>query len=408
MNFFMIFKVALRAIARNKTRSLLTALGIIVGIAAVIAVVAIGQGASTMMMTQINSMGNNLVMIFPGSRNQGGVHSGSGGSQTLSAEDGEAIAHDLQHLVRAVTPVVRSGGQAIYQENNWSTQIQGVSIDFPEVRNWEMAAGTFFTAADQRAGSRVCIIGQTVSDNLFPGEDPTGKSLRIRNMPFRVLGVMARKGSNSMGSDQDDTIIAPYTTVRRVLQNSIFNNVNMLLVSLYALEDIPVAKEEIGKLLRQRHKLSNNTDDDFNTIDMTEITNTIGSITKLMTILLTTVASISLLVGGIGIMNIMLVSVTERTREIGLRMAIGATPGDILLQFITEAMALSTVGGLIGVALGVAGAQTVGRIQGWPILVTESSVVAAFLFSAAIGVFFGFYPALRASRLNPIDCLRYE
>ncbi len=404
----MIFKVALRAIARNKTRSLLTALGIIVGIAAVIAVVAIGQGASTMMMTQINSMGNNLVMIFPGSRNQGGVHSGSGGSQTLSAEDGEAIAHDLQHLVRAVTPVVRSGGQAIYQENNWSTQIQGVSIDFPEVRNWEMAAGTFFTAADQRAGSRVCIIGQTVSDNLFPGEDPTGKSLRIRNMPFRVLGVMARKGSNSMGSDQDDTIIAPYTTVRRVLQNSIFNNVNMLLVSLYALEDIPVAKEEIGKLLRQRHKLSNNTDDDFNTIDMTEITNTIGSITKLMTILLTTVASISLLVGGIGIMNIMLVSVTERTREIGLRMAIGATPGDILLQFITEAMALSTVGGLIGVALGVAGAQTVGRIQGWPILVTESSVVAAFLFSAAIGVFFGFYPALRASRLNPIDCLRYE
>ena len=408
MNLWMIFKVALRAISRNKTRSLLTALGIIVGIAAVIAVVAIGQGAQTMMMTQINSMGNNLIMVFPGSQNQGGVRGGTGSGQNLTAEDGEAIARDLQHLVRAVTPLIRSGGQAIYQENNWSTQIQGVSIEFPEVRNWEMASGTFFTAADQRAGSRVCIIGQTVADNLFPGDDPTGKSLRIRNMPFRVLGVMVRKGSNSMGSDQDDTIIAPFTTVRRVLQNTIFNNVNMLLISLYSLDDIPVAKEEISKLLRQRHKLGNNADNDFTTIDMTEITNTIGSITKLMTILLTTVASISLLVGGIGIMNIMLVSVTERTREIGLRMAVGATPSDILLQFITEAMTLSTVGGLIGVALGIFGARTVGQIQEWPILVTESSVVVAFLFSAAIGIFFGFYPALRASRLNPIDCLRYE
>jgi len=408
MNLGMILKVALRAIARNKTRSLLTALGIIVGIAAVIAVVAIGQGAQTMMMAQISSIGTNLVMVFPGSRTQGGVHGGSGSVQTLMAEDGEAVAQDLGHLVRAVSPLVRSGGQAIYQENNWSTQIQGVSIDFPEVRNWEMGSGTFFTAADQRAGARVCVIGQTVVDNLFPDDDPVGKSLRIRNMPFRVLGVMARKGSNTMGHDQDDVIIAPYTTVRRVLYNSIFNNVSMLLVSLNTLGDLPVAKEEISKLLRQRHKLAPHAEDDFNLLDMTEISNTIGSVTKLMTILLTTVASISLLVGGIGIMNIMLVSVTERTREIGLRMAVGATPGDILLQFIAEAMVLSTVGGLIGVAGGVFGARTVGRLQEWPILVTESSVLVAFLFSAAIGVFFGFYPALRASRLNPIDCLRYE
>jgi putative ABC transport system permease protein len=404
----MILKVALRAIARNKTRSLLTALGIIVGIAAVIAVVSIGQGAQTMMMTQISSMGNNLIMVFPGSRSQGGVHGGSGSAQTLTAEDGQAIAQDLSHLVRAVTPMVRSGGQVIYQENNWSTQIQGVSVDYPEVRNWDMASGVFFTTADQRAGARVCVIGQTVADNLFVGDDPVGKSLRIRNMPFRVLGVMARKGSNTMGSDQDDTIIAPYTTVRRVLYNSIFNNVSMLLVSLHSLDDIPAAKEEIGKLLRQRHKLAPHADDDFNLLDMTEISNTIGSVTKLMTILLTTVASISLLVGGIGIMNIMLVSVTERTREIGLRMAIGAAPSDILLQFITEAMVLSTVGGLIGVGIGIVGARAVGRIQEWPILVTESSVLVAFLFSAAIGVFFGFYPALRASRLNPIECLRYE
>ena len=408
MNLWMILKVALRAIARNKTRSLLTALGIIVGIAAVIAVVSIGQGAQTMMMTQISSMGNNLIMVFPGSRTQGGVHGGSGSAQTLTAEDGQAIALDLAHLVRAVTPRVRSGGQVIYQENNWSTQIQGVSVDYPEVRNWDMASGVFFTTADQRAGARVCVIGQTVADNLFVGDDPVGKSLRIRNMPFRVLGVMARKGSNTMGSDQDDTIIAPYTTVRRVLYNSIFNNVNMLLVSLHSLDDIPAAKEEIGKLLRQRHKLAPHADDDFNLLDMTEISNTIGSVTKLMTILLTTVASISLLVGGIGIMNIMLVSVTERTREIGLRMAIGAAPSDILLQFIAEAMVLSTVGGLIGVGIGIVGARAVGRIQEWPILVTESSVLVAFLFSAAIGVFFGFYPALRASRLNPIECLRYE
>jgi len=408
VNLWMILKVALRAIFRNKTRSLLTALGIIVGIAAVIAVVAIGQGATTMMMREINSIGNNLIMVFPGSRNQGGVHAGSGASQTLTAEDGEVIAHDLVHLVKAVSPMVRTGSQVIYQENNWSTQIQGVSIDYPDVRSWGVENGVFFTTADQRSATRVCVIGSTVADNLFPDEDPVGKTIRIRNMPFRVLGVMVRKGSNTMGTDQDDVILAPYTTVKRVLQNSIFNNVNMLMISLYSLDDIPAAKDEIGALLRQRHKLGINTDDDFSLIDMTEITNTIGSMTKLMTILLTTVASISLLVGGIGIMNIMLVSVTERTREIGLRMAIGATPCDILLQFISEAIALSTAGGLLGVLLGIFGARLVGKLQQWPILVTESSVLIAFLFSAAVGMFFGFYPALRASRLNPIDCLRYE
>ena len=408
MSFFMILKVALRAIFRNKTRSLLTALGIIVGIAAVIAVVAIGQGAQAMMIKEISSIGNNIIMVFPGSRTQGGVHGGSGSSQTLTAEDGERIAQDLAHLVRAVTPVVRTGSQVIYQENNWSTQIQGVSIDFPEVRNWSTEDGVFFTEADQRAGARVCVLGATVVDNLFASASPVGQTIRIRNMPFRVLGVMARKGSNTMGHDQDDVILVPFTTVKRVLQNSIFNNVNMLMISLHSLDDITAAKAEIGALLRQRHKLSPQAPDDFSSIDMTEITNTIGSMTKLMTLLLTVVASISLLVGGIGIMNIMLVSVTERTREIGLRMAIGATPSDILLQFIAEAMALSIVGGLLGVLLGTGGARLVGRLQQWPILITESSVAVAFLFSAAVGMFFGFYPALRASRLNPIDCLRYE
>ncbi|MBQ7188733.1 MAG: ABC transporter permease [Kiritimatiellae bacterium] len=408
MNFFMILKVALRAIWRNKTRSLLTALGIIVGIAAVIAVVSIGQGASTMMVNQINSMGNNMIMIFPASRNTGGVRTGSGGAQTLTAEDGDAIAEDISYYVRCVSPIVRANGQVIYQENNWATQIQGVSVDFPEVRNWNVAKGVFFDKGEQRQGSRVCVIGQTVSDNLFGENDPIGKVIRIKNMPFKVLGVMEKKGSNNFGQDQDDLIIAPYTTVKRVLQNSIFNNVNMLNVSLYSLDDTEAAKKDISALLRQRHKLGRNADDDFDLRDMAEISKTIGSVSSLMTILLTTVAAISLVVGGIGIMNIMLVSVTERTREIGLRMAIGATPFDILMQFIAESILLSTVGGLIGVIFGVAGAKIVGDVQHWPILITTSSILVSFLFSAMVGVFFGFYPAFRASRLHPIDCLRYE
>ena len=408
MTFFMILQVALRAIWRNKTRSLLTALGIIVGIAAVIAVVSIGQGASTMMVNQINSMGNNMIMIFPASRNTGGVRTGSGGAQTLTAEDGDAIAEDISYYVRCVSPIVRANGQVIYQENNWATQIQGVSVDFPEVRNWNVAKGVFFDKGEQRQGSRVCVIGQTVSDNLFGENDPIGKVIRIKNMPFKVLGVMEKKGSNNFGQDQDDLIIAPYTTVKRVLQNSIFNNVNMLNVSLYSLDDTEAAKKDISALLRQRHKLGRNADDDFDLRDMAEISKTIGSVSSLMTILLTTVAAISLVVGGIGIMNIMLVSVTERTREIGLRMAIGATPFDILMQFIAESILLSTVGGLIGVIFGVAGAKIVGDVQHWPILITTSSILVSFLFSAMVGVFFGFYPAFRASRLHPIDCLRYE
>jgi len=409
MNVFMIFKVALLALLRNKTRSLLTALGIIVGIAAVIAVVAIGQGAKAMMVKEISNIGNNIIMIFPGSRNQGGVRMGSGASQTLTAEDSQAIAQELDYLVNAASPIVRSGSQVIYQENNWSTQIQGVSTDYPLVRNQSVADGAFFTETDQRNGSRVCVLGQTVVNNLFPdGSSPVGRSIRIRNMPFTVLGVMASKGSNTMGHDQDDVIFAPYTTVKRVLQGSTFNNVNMLMVSLHSLDDMPTAKDEISALLRQRHKLAYQQDDDFNMVDMTEISNTVGSMTELMTVLLTTVASISLLVGGIGIMNIMLVSVTERTREIGLRMAIGATPADILLQFLTEAVVLSVIGGIIGIVAGTAGARIVGDVKQWPILITESSIVVSFLFSAAVGMFFGFYPALRASRLNPIDCLRYE
>jgi putative ABC transport system permease protein len=408
VNGMMIFKVALRALLRNKVRSILTALGIIVGIAAVIAVVAIGEGASTSMKAQISSMGDNMLIVFGGSMKKGGVHGGHGGFQTLMREDGEAMRRDFPELIKAYSPLVRSGGQAIFQENNWSTQIQGVTPEYVAVRKWDVSSGVFFTDADLRAGARVCVVGQTLVDNLFNGQDPIGETFRIRNIPFRVLGVMTKKGTTSMGQDQDDIIIMPLTTVRRVLRRGSFNNVDQLLFSIYDMDQMPEAKRVLADLLRQRHRLGPNTEDDFTIIDMTEISDMLTSVSSMMTILMAVVASISLLVGGIGIMNIMLVSVTERTREIGLRMAIGAAPVAILLQFLTEAAVLSTLGGLIGIIIGVAGAYTVGDLNSWPIYVTPISVIVSFGFSAFVGIFFGFYPALRASRLNPIDCLRYE
>ena len=408
MSFLMIFKVALRAIWRNKVRSALTALGIIVGIAAVIAVIAIGQGASTQMQNSISGMGHNLVMVFPGSLSSGGARLGAGMSTTLTAEDGERIAAEISHYVLAVSPMINSQAQVMYMANNWATSVNGVGPDFTVVRKWDVGEGSFFTEADVKSGRRVVVIGQTVATNLFGSENPLGKTIRVRNMPFKVLGVMAKKGSNAMGHDQDDILIMPYTTVRRVLQNSIFNNVNMLMVSLRSLDDLKAAKTEIEALLRMRHRLGKNKADDFDVRDMTEVVDSVTSISRMMTILLGVVASISLVVGGIGIMNIMLVSVTERTKEIGLRMAIGARPVDILVQFLLESIVLSCVGGLIGVACGVGGALIVGNIQKWPILITESSIAISFTFSALVGIFFGFYPAWRASRLNPIDCLRYE
>ena len=408
MNFTMIFKVAILAIMRNKTRSLLTCLGIIVGIAAVIAVMAIGQGAQTMMVQEISSMGNNLMMVFPEGRNHGPVSGGMGQGQTMTAEDAEAIKSELSWLVTGVSPSVNVSAQMIRQEKNWNTRVTGVSTDFPEVRNWSIGEGRFFTEEEQRRSQRVCVLGTTVVTNLFGEENPIGKTFRIKNMPFKVVGVMASKGANGWGQDQDDTVLAPYTTVGRVLSRSKFRSINMMNISLVSMDDLEEAKREITALLRQRHKLADYQDDDFETRDTTEIMNTIGSVSGLMTVLLTAVAAISLLVGGIGIMNIMLVSVTERIREIGLRMAIGATPVNILMQFILEAIVLSTVGGAIGVGVGVAGAKIIGEVNHWPILIEPSSAVVAFLFSSFVGMFFGFYPAWRASRLNPIDCLRYE
>ena len=409
MNFGMIFKVAILAILRNKTRSLLTCIGIIVGIAAVIAVLAIGKGASTMMVREISSMGNNLMMIFPERNRKGEVRSGMGAGQTMTAGDAEAIKKELGHIVASVSPTVNVSCQLIRESFNWNTRISGVSYDMPEIRNWSVGEGRFFEESEQRASSRVCVIGATVKSHLFEeGEDAVGKIIRVGSMPFKVVGVLEAKGANGWGQDQDDTVMAPYTTVGRVLQRSKFRAINMMNVSLRSMDDADEARREITALLRQRHKLADYQDDDFETRDTTEIMNTIGSVTGLMTVLLTAVAAISLLVGGIGIMNIMLVSVTERIKEIGLRMAIGATPACILWQFILEAVVLSTVGGAIGVGVGIGVAQAIGEINHWPIVIEASSAIWSFLFSSLVGMFFGFYPAYRASKLNPIDCLRYE
>ena len=406
----MIFKVAVRAIWRNKTRSALTMLGIIFGIAAVIVVLAIGNGASANMVAQISKMGDNVVMIFSEQRHAAaGVHGGAGEGQSLTVSDGLAIRRELSHLVKAVSPEVRTQMQVLYADKNWNTTIYGCSTEFPVIRNWQVGEGEFFTFMEERQSARVCLLGTTVASNLFAGRDPVGRMLRIGNMPFRVKGVMETKGAGNGGQDQDDAILIPYTTLRRVLQASTFpDNVRQIKLSLYSMDQIEEAKREIGALLRQRHRLGDNEDDDFRIIDMAEITSTMSGVSNTMTVLLAAVAAISLLVGGIGIMNIMLVSVTERIREIGLRMAIGATPANILSQFILEAVLLSSLGGGVGVVLGVSGAQWLGGILGWPILVEASSTVSAFLFSAFVGMFFGFYPAWRASKLNPIDCLRYE
>ena len=408
MNFTMIFKVAILAILRNKTRSLLTCLGIIVGIAAVIAVLAIGKGASTMMLNEISTMGNNLMMVFPDWNRRGQVHGGMGAGQTMTADDAEAIRRELGHLVRLVSPTVNANAQLVYQSRNWNCRVSGVSCDMPEIRNWQVGEGRFFSEEEERGYARVCVIGATVRNNLFDDEDPVGRTVRIGAMPFKVVGVLMPKGANGWGQDQDDTVMAPYTTVGRVLVRSKFRSVNMMNLSLVDMDALDEAKREVTALLRQRHKLQDWQDDDFETRDTTEIMSTMGSVSSLMTVLLTAVAAISLLVGGIGIMNIMLVSVTERIREIGLRMAIGATPFMILSQFIIEAVVLSTVGGALGVGLGVVAANVIGEVNRWPIVIEVSSAIYSFLFSAFVGMFFGFYPAYRASKLNPIDCLRYE
>ena len=405
MSILGIFRIALKSLTRNKTRTFLTMLGIIIGVAAVITMIAIGQGAKKVVDEQISSMGTNVIMVMSNfSNTQSTARQSAGSGNTLEESDVAAINNGVQGVLYT-SPIYNTFGQIKFGSNNWRGRIMGVDVNYFQIRDMRIESGDFFYPSEVENGAKVCVIGKTISDNLFAGVDPVNKTIRIRNIPFTVKGVLKSKGQSSSGSDQDDIVIAPYTTTATRLMGQRWRFLTII-VSAESKDRIPMVQDDILNLLQGRHQ--GTTKDDFSVSSQTDIAEAANTVSNTMTILLASIAGISLLVGGIGIMNIMLVSVTERTREIGLRMAIGATPSDILLQFITEAMALSTAGGLLGVLLGIFGARLVGKVQQWPILITESSVLVAFLFSAAVGMFFGFYPALRASRLNPIDCLRYE
>jgi putative ABC transport system permease protein len=405
MRYFVILKVAFRALRRNKLRTALTMLGIIIGVGAVIAMVGIGNGAKAQVEARIAALGQNVIMVFSGSINRGGVHSGFGGAGTLTVEDAAAISRDVPG-VAAISPEVRTGAQIMAGNNNWSTSIMGESVDYLAIRQWELSDGAMFTEADVRAAAKVCVLGKTTADKLFPEDDPVGKMIRIRNVPVKVLGVLRSKGVSMFGSDQDDTVLVPYTTaMKRFAGVTTLRSIN---VQSATAEQMAEVQKNITELLRQRHRIQPNADDDFMLRNQQELSEAMTATTEVMTALLAAIASVSLLVGGIGIMNIMLVSVTERTREIGIRMAVGARGRDILLQFLIEAVALSSTGGILGILTGVGGAKLITMIKQWPTLVSPQSIIIAFAFSAAVGVFFGFYPARKASQLDPIDALRYE
>jgi putative ABC transport system permease protein len=407
MNLLMIIRIAFRALVRNKMRAALTMLGIIIGVSAVIAMVSIGQGASASVQAQIESIGTNLLFVSAGAQNVGGVRSGTGdsGTNTLTVEDLEAIGREVPS-VSMVTPSVNARSQLVAGNMNWNTSVQGVSEQYPEIRKWSVQSGAFFTDADVRTAARVIVIGQSIADNLFPGMDAIGQTLRVANLPFRVVGVMTTKGQDQQGRDQDDTAFAPYTTVqKKVLGNT---TVRIAYVSAVSQDATYTAQSQITDLLRQRHKLTANEPDDFTVRNMTDVAEAANETSKTMTILLACIAGVSLLVGGIGIMNIMLVSVTERTREIGIRMAIGARSSAVRSQFLIESIVLSLTGGTIGILLGVGLSLAIPAMLGWPTLVSSLAIVGSVLFSVAVGVFFGYYPARKAAALDPIEALRYE
>jgi putative ABC transport system permease protein len=399
-----ILKVGLRSILRNTTRSALTVLGIVIGVGCVIAMNAVGGGASKSIQSNIRALGTNFIMVFPGAVTQGGIRSFADQS-ALTPEDVEAIRTECPSIAYAAAGV-RSVGQVVAGENNWSTQIYGTDVDWPFIRAWNLDRGVFFNEAEVKAGTKVAVLGQSVVKQLFPDTDPIDAVVRIKNVPFRVIGVLERKGGNTMGQDQDDQIVVPYTTVMKRLSGG--TRLQIIQVAARAPDLIDDAMGEIRVLLRQRHRLQPGQDDDFNMRSQEEIAATAGETTRTFAVLLASVAAISLLVGGIGIMNIMLVSVTERTREIGLRMAVGAKARHVLGQFLLESVALSVVGGAAGVGLGIGASMLIARFAGWPVDIAPRSVLIAFGFAGLVGVFFGFYPARKAARLDPIEALRYE
>ena len=405
MIFSSLLALGVQALSRNRLRSALTVLGIVIGVAAVIATLAIGQGARAAVQAQIRALGANVLTVLPGTMTAGGVRMGSGSTITLTPDDAIAIRRECPALA-AAAPAVRTTAQLVAANQNWSTQVQGTTADYPIIRSWPVADGVFVSDSDVRGAAKVCVLGQKVAQALFQGADPVGATIRIKNIPFRVVGVMSLKGGTGFGGDQDDVVFIPLTTAQHKLLG--ITHVNSILVSAVSESQVDAAVTQISELLRQRHKIRPGTDDDFFIFNQKDIATTAESSSKVMTLLLASIAAVSLLVGGIGIMNIMLVSVTERTREIGIRRAIGARRNDILLQFLVEAAFLSLAGGALGVALGIVSAVLVTQIARWPTMIQPSSVLLAFGFASLVGLFFGFYPARRASKLDPIDALRYE
>jgi putative ABC transport system permease protein len=405
MDFMNTFRLALRALARNKMRSALTMLGIIIGVGAVIAVVSIGQGAQYMVQQGIQAMGTNVVFIGAGSSRPGGARVGFGGVKTLTVDDMNAILREIP-LIKQAAPSVNSRKQVVYGNQNWNTSVTGTTPNFFDIRNWSIQAGSIFSGEEVDLAANVCVIGTTVAKILFLNENPVGKTIRIGNLPFRVDGLLESKGQNVMGQDQDDAIYAPYTTVQRKISGITW--VQYISASAVSQTASVAAVDPITSLLRERHRIRLGDDDDFFVRTQSEVADLANQTQSVMTMLLGGIASVSLLVGGIGIMNIMLVSVTERTREIGVRMAVGATERDVQHQFLVEAVTLSMMGGAIGILFGLVGSALISNFLSWPTLISIKAIIAAAFFSAAVGIFFGYYPARKAAHLDPIEALRYE
>jgi putative ABC transport system permease protein len=400
-----LINIAGKSILKNKMRTLLTMLGIIIGVGAVIVMVAVGQGAKSEIQRRIDNLGTNMVVVTPGALNQGGVSQGAGSSNRLTVEDFKVLQQQAL-LLQHVSPVVITFAHIVGGTGNWRTGIQGVTPDFADIRAWKVTSGRFFDAADVNSNARVIVIGKTVASNLWPNQDPVGQEVRINRVPVKIVGVLAAKGQTAEGNDQDDVILAPYTTVRTRMSRHQF--IPQIIASTATKEQIAAAQAEITQILRGAHKLASYDPNDFTVRNQTDLAQAASGTADVMTLLLAAIASISLLVGGIGIMNIMLVSVTERTREIGIRMAIGARGTDVLTQFLVEAIVMSIIGGLFGVALGYAGSAIVERTTGWQTSIQPAMVGIAIGFSAAVGIFFGYYPARKAAALDPIQALRYE